>query len=651
MKILVFGAGPLGSLKAARLHEAGHDVSLLARGQRLADLRAHGVVIREEGSDRDEVANVTVVESFEPDDDFDLVLVVMRKDQVLEILDTLADNLQVPTFLFMGNNAAGPDELVAALGEDRVMLGFPYPGGKRDGHVVRVLPINEKRTYTIPIGEVDGEIRPRTREVAAVLESMRGYDVEIRTDMDRWLRTHVALLISGFVPALYAADTNMKRLGETRDLLVLAVRATKGALRGLREAGYPPSPPVVRLFEYVPEPVWVWSIGWLMRREYAKVSIEGHSRQARGEMAFLYDELRTVLESTAVETTAMDRLAPYFDPETPPYPTGRRELSMRWYGLVVGALVVGALVVGVLGYLAAKARTGPGADSRRLSATARPKREHSVTTGHVFEREGGEIYYEVAGPPDAPAIVFTHGLGLDHETWCGQLDAFAGSYRVVAWDLPGCGNSASLQEPFRFADAADGITAILDAEGIDEALFVGQSLGSLVSQYVAAHHPERVVGLVHVGGYPLRSGLSPLTRKVMAMQTPVLKRIPDRLFRFLFSRFCARTPDARAYVKRASATAGMENMTYLDEGLRRQLETAIPASSDHPQVIVVGEHENPFIRKMARAWHDADSSSELITLPDAGHIANHDNPGAFNETLTSFLEGAGVTRGTRVERI
>jgi ketopantoate reductase len=39
MKLLVYGAGVTGSLLAARLHEAGQDVSLLARGERLAALR------------------------------------------------------------------------------------------------------------------------------------------------------------------------------------------------------------------------------------------------------------------------------------------------------------------------------------------------------------------------------------------------------------------------------------------------------------------------------------------------------------------------------------------------------------------------------------------------------------------------------------
>lgn len=98
---------------------------------------------------------------------------------------------------------------------------------------MRVLPINEDNRYTIPIGEVDGTIRPRTLQVATVLEDMRGYDVEIRTDMENWLKYHVALLMSGLVPALYAAEISMKRLGETRDLLVLSVRATMEALRGV----------------------------------------------------------------------------------------------------------------------------------------------------------------------------------------------------------------------------------------------------------------------------------------------------------------------------------------------------------------------------------------------------------------------------------
>jgi ketopantoate reductase len=47
MKILVFGAGVVGTLYAARLQEAGHQVTVLARNSRLADVRRHGLVLED----------------------------------------------------------------------------------------------------------------------------------------------------------------------------------------------------------------------------------------------------------------------------------------------------------------------------------------------------------------------------------------------------------------------------------------------------------------------------------------------------------------------------------------------------------------------------------------------------------------------------
>lgn len=44
-KVLFFGAGVLGSLYAARLHKAGSDVTILARGQRFKDIKEHGPLV------------------------------------------------------------------------------------------------------------------------------------------------------------------------------------------------------------------------------------------------------------------------------------------------------------------------------------------------------------------------------------------------------------------------------------------------------------------------------------------------------------------------------------------------------------------------------------------------------------------------------
>ncbi|MBN1286667.1 MAG: ketopantoate reductase family protein [Anaerolineae bacterium] len=341
MKILVYGAGPLGSVFAARLHDAGHDVSILARGQRLADLREHGIVLHNVVNDQWTTTRANVVEALEPDDAYELVLVIMRKNNALDILPVLAANSHTPNVLFLMNNAAGPGELVAALGSERVLMGFPIAAGYRDGHVVHCLAGTDDDPKAIPFGEVDGRTTERTRQVAEVLESMEGYKTEIRADMDAWLKTHVALLMPSLAPALYAAGTDNKRMARTRDALVLALRAIREGFRALRALGIPIVPSSFKIFERLPEPLLVWGAGRLIADERMEVALAKHANAARDEMKHLADEFLTLAHQTSVPTPAIDRLYPHLDPATPLLPDGSATIPLDWRGvwLWCGALV------------------------------------------------------------------------------------------------------------------------------------------------------------------------------------------------------------------------------------------------------------------------------------------------------------------------
>lgn len=63
---------------------------------------------------------MNVIEQLSPDDVYDLVVVLMRKQQVATILPALAANKRIPTILFMVNNASGLDEWVSVLGRERI---------------------------------------------------------------------------------------------------------------------------------------------------------------------------------------------------------------------------------------------------------------------------------------------------------------------------------------------------------------------------------------------------------------------------------------------------------------------------------------------------------------------------------------------------
>ena len=75
MNMLVYGAGVLGSLYAARLQEAGQHVSLLARGQRLQDIREHGILLEDVLTGQTTTTHVKVVEQLGPEDQYDLAVV------------------------------------------------------------------------------------------------------------------------------------------------------------------------------------------------------------------------------------------------------------------------------------------------------------------------------------------------------------------------------------------------------------------------------------------------------------------------------------------------------------------------------------------------------------------------------------------------
>ena len=86
MNILVYGAGVIGSVYAARLQEAGYSVTLLARGQRAASLRVHGILLEDASLGQCTTTRVSVIEHLAPTDSYDVVLVAVRMDQLASIL-------------------------------------------------------------------------------------------------------------------------------------------------------------------------------------------------------------------------------------------------------------------------------------------------------------------------------------------------------------------------------------------------------------------------------------------------------------------------------------------------------------------------------------------------------------------------------------
>ena len=308
MKTLILGAGVVGSFNAARLAEAGKDVTLLARGRRLADLREHGIVLEDFRTGRRTTKQVPLVDRLGPEDAYDLAIVAMRRNQIPSILPVLAQNHRIPSVLFLGNNATGPQYLIDALGRQRVLLGLGNAGGAREGHVVRYI---WRRWMVLLFGAVDGVPTPQTGAIVRLFRSA-GFSVRLVKDVDAYLKTHVAGL-PGLAGAVYLAGGHVRQLAHSPEALKLYVQAFREALRALRSLGVPLRPSATRLVEWIPEPIVSFAFRLLFDSWLADMGAQPHLDAAVDEMKELADELRVLLRQSGLPSPASDLLFPQVD--------------------------------------------------------------------------------------------------------------------------------------------------------------------------------------------------------------------------------------------------------------------------------------------------------------------------------------------------
>ena len=109
---------------------------------------------------------------------------------------------------------------------------------------------------------------------------------------------------------------------------------------------------------------------------------------------------------------------------------------------------------------------------------------------------GEEIYYEVSGDDDLPAIMLTHGAGGTHAAWFQQVPTLTSNgFRVITWDCRGFGNSTFTSGVHGSAAAVADMAAVLDATGTPGAHLVGQSMGGWWVTAFTVAHPARTHSL------------------------------------------------------------------------------------------------------------------------------------------------------------
>ena len=233
---------------------------------------------------------------------------------------------------------------------------------------------------------------------------------------------------------------------------------------------------------------------------------------------------------------------------------------------------------------------------------------------------------EGSGPP----VVVLHGWGGRIESMTPAIRCLAASFRVVAADLPGFGDSPLPRGLWGTPDYAAYVKDLLDSLGIDKAHFVGHSFGAKVSFYLATVYPEVVDKLVLVGSPGLRTPPSLKARAKRgvgrAARAAGAAGPPGRVLRDAVYRRIA-SSDYRDAGELRPILVKVVNEDY------RQLLPRVKAST----LLVWGEKDDAAPVAHGRQMEELIPDAGLVIFEGAGHFAYLDEPDRFCRIVRHFF--------------
>lgn len=304
MNILVFGAGALGTLYAARLADAGNDVSILARGARLEQLRASGARIRKRGDRATLAAPVRAVERV-AEAPHDLIIALVRRHQSDEVVRLLAEvEGDRSNVLMMVNVASGYGPWRAALGA-RLFVGFAGAAASFADDGALEYMIAPALFQPTVLGEPDGGASERVHRVAQAFAEA-GFPIQVRGDMEDWQRSHAAW-ITPFMLATAAAAGDPDRFKAPENVR-LWMEATKETLRLMRRTRGHLTPTGLGVVASFPAGLLAAFARLAIAPRALRASVVATGLDSRSEGLVLAEELVAIAEAAAVPLPHLERL-------------------------------------------------------------------------------------------------------------------------------------------------------------------------------------------------------------------------------------------------------------------------------------------------------------------------------------------------------
>ncbi len=259
----------------------------------------------------------------------------------------------------------------------------------------------------------------------------------------------------------------------------------------------------------------------------------------------------------------------------------------------------------------------------------------------LVETNGTQLWTQVDGPDDGQWLVLSNSLAATHAMWDPQMDLLTGKYRVLRYDSRGHGASAAPPAPYSFDDLIGDVIGLLDHFGIAHCSFMGLSMGGMTGLGLALQHSERIDRLVCCDA---RADAPPpfvqswVDRIAVVREKGTAALVDGTLDRWFNAAFRDSAP--KAVIKAGAMISGTSDEGYVGcaEAIRRLDYLRLLPTLTVPTLYVVGKQDMGAPAEAMTAMAEATPGGLYAEIDPAAHIANWENPEAFNAAIAPFLK-------------
>ena len=240
--------------------------------------------------------------------------------------------------------------------------------------------------------------------------------------------------------------------------------------------------------------------------------------------------------------------------------------------------------------------------------------------------------------PAGPGLILGPSLGTSSILWDRASPILAARFNLLAFDLPGHGNSPAAGEPFSMADLADGVVRLADDAGFDTFCYAGVSLGGQVGIELALRHPDRVLGLAIICSAAKigeQSGWDERAATVRAQGTPVM--VGGSATRWFAPGFIAAQPEAASALLHALSDTDDESYALCCEALGRSDTRARLGEILAPTIAIYGVEDTVISDADAAFIAHAVPDGAALGIDGAAHLAPIEQPEILATALIDFF--------------